>query len=355
MLLLALAATAPYALWRRQRLGRAPRRAAARRLLPPAGPGGGAAPARRGRSRSSCAGCASPASRPRRSRSSRRRWCACGRASRRSAATGSSCRACASRACACASTPSPTRRSGPAATTSRSSAAPAAGRDADRDRAAGGGRRRVHPRPRPGPARARPAGLPRPTDEPPRGRAGGPLLVPARLAADGRRAPSCRSAPRSTWCSHRGVLTVAGARLQRREHRTSPTSGRLRFSGRPQGQLQLEGAIDLAVLERHVFRSGLGFAGAARWDGLLSIDGSRLRIEGRMNGADGRFMGVAVPRFAGAARLRRHERRRDPGPGRLRRSAARGSSRSTSRPRRRAGRSGPRARCATPTARACCA
>jgi hypothetical protein len=98
---------------------------------------------------------------------------------------------------------------------------------------------------------------------------------------------------------HRGVLTVAGARL-RAENTNVTYHGRLRFSGRPQGQLQLEGAIDLAVLERHIFRSGLGFAGAARWNGLLSIDGSRLRIEGRMSGTNGRFMGAAVPRFAGA-------------------------------------------------------
>ena len=98
---------------------------------------------------------------------------------------------------------------------------------------------------------------------------------------------------------HRGLLTVAGARL-RAEGTDLTYHGRLSFSGRPQGQLQLEGAIDLAVLERHVFRSGLGFAGAAHWNGLLSIDGSRLRIEGRMSGTNGRFMGVAVPRFAGA-------------------------------------------------------
>jgi hypothetical protein len=98
---------------------------------------------------------------------------------------------------------------------------------------------------------------------------------------------------------HRGVLTVAGARLQA-ENTNVTYHGRLRFSGRPQGQLQMEGAIDLAVLERHVFRSGLGFAGAAHWNGLLSVDGSRLRIEGRMNGANGHFMGVPVPRFAGA-------------------------------------------------------
>ena len=82
------------------------------------------------------------------------------------------------------------------------------------------------------------------------------------------------------------MLTVEGGRLQA-ENTDLGYSGRLRLSGRPQGQLKLAGVVDLAVLERHVFRSGLGFAGRARWDGLLSIDGSRLRIEGRMEGSSG--------------------------------------------------------------------
>ena len=97
---------------------------------------------------------------------------------------------------------------------------------------------------------------------------------------------------------HQGVVDVQGARLV--AEKTNLTyHGRIRLAGRPQGQLSLEGPVDLAVLEKHVFRSGLGFEGAARWDGLLSIDGSRLRIEGRMEGTGGAFMGVAVPRFAG--------------------------------------------------------
>ena len=95
----------------------------------------------------------------------------------------------------------------------------------------------------------------------------------------------------------RGVLTVEGARLHA-ENTDLAYKGRLRLLGRPQGQLRLDGWVDLAVLERHVFRSGLGFAGHARWGGLLSIDGSRLRIEGRMDGAGGAFMGNPVPRFA---------------------------------------------------------
>jgi hypothetical protein len=96
---------------------------------------------------------------------------------------------------------------------------------------------------------------------------------------------------------NRGVVDVQGARLVA-ENINLAYQGRIRFTGRPQGQLTLEGPVDLAVLERHVFRSGLGFAGAARWAGLLTIDGSRLRIEGRMQGERGAFLGTPVPRFA---------------------------------------------------------
>jgi len=75
--------------------------------------------------------------------------------------------------------------------------------------------------------------------------------------------------------------------------------GRLRLGARPQGQFNLRGPVDLAVLERHVMRSGLRFEGVGRWDGVLSVDGSRLRIEGRMEGTNGAFMGFPVPRFEG--------------------------------------------------------
>jgi len=96
---------------------------------------------------------------------------------------------------------------------------------------------------------------------------------------------------------HQGLLTVEGARLTG-EGTNLAYRGRLRLSKDPRGQFQLEGPVDLAVLDRHVFRSGLGFGGRAEWNGILSVDGPRLRIEGRMNGRDGAFMGASVPRFA---------------------------------------------------------
>jgi hypothetical protein len=97
---------------------------------------------------------------------------------------------------------------------------------------------------------------------------------------------------------HRGVVDVQGGRLLA-EKTNLEYRGRIRLAGRPQGQISLQGPVDLAVLEKHVFRSGLGLGGASGWSGLLSIDGSRLRIEGRMEGTGGAFMGVAIPRFAG--------------------------------------------------------
>jgi translocation and assembly module TamB len=96
---------------------------------------------------------------------------------------------------------------------------------------------------------------------------------------------------------HRGLLTVLGARIIG-EQTNLAYRGRLRLSGRPQGQFSLEGPVDLALLERHVFRSGLGLHGGASWEGLVSVDGSRLRIEGRAQGTASGFMGIDVERFA---------------------------------------------------------
>jgi translocation and assembly module TamB len=97
---------------------------------------------------------------------------------------------------------------------------------------------------------------------------------------------------------YQGQLTVDAARLYG-EGTDLTYTGRLRFSGRPQGQFNLKGPVDLRLIEKHVLRSGLGLEGASRFDGVLSVDGSRLRIEGRMDGTVGRFLGVDVPRYAG--------------------------------------------------------
>ena len=120
----------------------------------------------------------------------------------------------------------------------------------------------------------------------------GRLKMGARPRAAGRHRDRRGRPPRAS-------STSQGARLVA-EKTNLAYHGRIRLAGRPQGQLSLEGPVDLAVLEKHVFRSGLGFEGAARWNGLLSIDGSRLRIEGRMDG-HGRAPSWASPSRASRA------------------------------------------------------
>jgi translocation and assembly module TamB len=75
--------------------------------------------------------------------------------------------------------------------------------------------------------------------------------------------------------------------------------GQIRFGGRTLGQFTLDGPVDLDMLEQHVMRSGFGIKGAARWQGTVSVDGSRFRIDGRMEGQDGAFDGNPVDRFRG--------------------------------------------------------
>jgi translocation and assembly module TamB len=76
-------------------------------------------------------------------------------------------------------------------------------------------------------------------------------------------------------------------------------TGRIRLAPRPEGQFELRGSVDLAVLEHHVLRTGFGLAGDARYEGSFSIDGSRLRLAGTLEGRGGVFNGVAIPRFGG--------------------------------------------------------
>jgi translocation and assembly module TamB len=75
--------------------------------------------------------------------------------------------------------------------------------------------------------------------------------------------------------------------------------GQIRFGGRTLGQFTLDGPLDLDMLEQHVMRTGFGIKGAARWQGTVSVDGSRFRIDGRMEGQEGAFDGNPVERFGG--------------------------------------------------------
>jgi hypothetical protein len=97
---------------------------------------------------------------------------------------------------------------------------------------------------------------------------------------------------------YQGLLTVDSARLTAQGTDLLYT-GRIRFTGRPQGQFNMKGPVDLRLLERHVLRTGFGLEGASRFDGVLSVDGSRLRIEGHMEGTVGRFLGTDIPHYSG--------------------------------------------------------
>lgn len=94
------------------------------------------------------------------------------------------------------------------------------------------------------------------------------------------------------------LLTVERARLQAQGTELA-YEGQLHLASRPRGEFSLAGAVDLALLDRHVMRTGLGIKGAARWEGRAWVDGSRLRLAGKLAGSDGEFDGVPVPRFEG--------------------------------------------------------
>jgi hypothetical protein len=93
-------------------------------------------------------------------------------------------------------------------------------------------------------------------------------------------------------------LTVEAGRLRAPE--TNLTyRGQIQIAARPQGQLVLGGTVDLAMLDAHVMRTGFGLRGRGRYDGTATVDGSRLRLKGRLQGTEGVFDGVPVPRYAG--------------------------------------------------------
>jgi len=95
------------------------------------------------------------------------------------------------------------------------------------------------------------------------------------------------------------LVTVASAHLTARGTDLA-YNGRIRIAGRPVGNFALSGLVDLGILDRHVLGTGLELRGAVRCDGRLDVQGSRLRLDARTEGSEGSFLGIAVPRFAGA-------------------------------------------------------
>jgi hypothetical protein len=93
-------------------------------------------------------------------------------------------------------------------------------------------------------------------------------------------------------------LIVESARL-RAQGTDLVYRGELRLGDPPRGEFQLSGPVDLEMLDRHVMRTGFGVRGAGRWQGTVNVDGSKLRISGRLEGTEGVFDEVAVPHYAG--------------------------------------------------------
>jgi translocation and assembly module TamB len=75
--------------------------------------------------------------------------------------------------------------------------------------------------------------------------------------------------------------------------------GELRLVHRPEGRYQISGPLDLDELDRHVTRTGFNLTGVARYRGDLQIEGSKLTLNGELQGEKGSWKGAEVPRFAG--------------------------------------------------------
>lgn len=75
--------------------------------------------------------------------------------------------------------------------------------------------------------------------------------------------------------------------------------GSIRIAAHPLGEFDLNGRVDLAMLDRHVIRSSFGIQGDGHYKGRLAVDGSRLRLSGRLTGTRGEFDRVAIPTYQG--------------------------------------------------------
>jgi translocation and assembly module TamB len=92
-------------------------------------------------------------------------------------------------------------------------------------------------------------------------------------------------------------LTVEQARLTA-DKTDLAFAGKIEIQSRPVGAFALTGPVDLAVLDRHLMGTGFGLKGDARFQGEVTVEGSRLRLHGRFAGNRGEFDGVPVPTFS---------------------------------------------------------
>lgn len=95
-----------------------------------------------------------------------------------------------------------------------------------------------------------------------------------------------------------GIFSIESARL--RGPRTDLVyRGQLHLTPRIRAELELSGDLDLGIVDRHVLLTDFGLEGAAHFQGWLRVDGSRVRLGGRLSGTEGEFDGIDVSRYAG--------------------------------------------------------
>jgi translocation and assembly module TamB len=95
-----------------------------------------------------------------------------------------------------------------------------------------------------------------------------------------------------------GIFSIESARLN--GPRTDLVyRGQLHLVPRLRADLELSGALDLGIVDRHVLVTDFALEGAAHFQGWARLEGSRVRLGGRLSGTDGKFDGIDVPRYTG--------------------------------------------------------
>lgn len=75
--------------------------------------------------------------------------------------------------------------------------------------------------------------------------------------------------------------------------------GRVTLSPHLAADIGISGKVDLAILDRHVLESDLGLEGHGQFRGTVRLERGRLRVSGRLDGTEGSFNGVVIPRYSG--------------------------------------------------------
>ena len=126
--------------------------------------------------------------------------------------------------------------------------------------------------------------------------AGASPLAPA-TRASARRRP-CSLSTTMDVAFRDGIFSIESARLH--GPRTDLVyRGQLHLVPRLRADLELSGALDLGIVDRHVLVTDFGLEGAAHFQGWARLEGSRVRLGGRLSGTDGKFDGIDVPRYTG--------------------------------------------------------